>query len=66
MLAFDSAPSPARAAVDRLPRDLRTVLLLRIVSGLSVARCVQLLCVTEEEVRLRQHRALHLLRDGID
>ncbi|CAM4006476.1 sigma factor-like helix-turn-helix DNA-binding protein [Tsukamurella strandjordii] len=57
-----SEPSHARASVDRLPRELRTVLLLRIVAGLSVTRCAEVLQLTEEEVRWHQHRALDRLR----
>lgn len=63
MIDSDAAPSRARASlVDRLPDELRIVLLLRIVQGRSVAECAQVLTMTEGQVLLTQHRALSVLR----
>ncbi|NMD57046.1 MULTISPECIES: sigma factor-like helix-turn-helix DNA-binding protein [Tsukamurella] len=63
MIDSDAAPCRARVtAVDRLPDELRIVLVLRIQQGRSVAECADVLMMTEDQVRLVQHRALSVLR----
>lgn len=63
MIDSDVPPRRARGtAVDRLPDELRIVLVLRILQGRSVAECAEVLLMTEDQVRLVQHRALSVLR----
>lgn len=51
--------------MDRLPDELRIVLVLRIVERRSVPRCAEILGMTEEQVRLTQYRALSVLRSQL-
>lgn len=63
MIDSDVPPRRARGTVvDRLPDELRIVLVLRILQGRSVAECAEVLLMTEDQVRLVQHRALSVLR----
>jgi RNA polymerase sigma-70 factor (ECF subfamily) len=49
-------------AILSLPESARTVLMLRVVEGLSSAETAESLGVTEESVRVRLHRARALLQ----
>ena len=49
-------------AVDRLPEDYRTVVVLRIVEELSIAETAECLDITIETVKTRLHRGRALLR----
>lgn len=51
-----------RALLDGLPERMREVLVLRVALGLSVRQAAQMLGLTEETVRVTQHRALRRLR----
>ena len=58
--AYDGLP--LRAAVSRLPEDLRAVIILRFFAGLSQAETAAALEVPQGTVATRQRRALQLLR----
>ncbi len=49
-------------AIDDLPQDFRTVLVARIVEGMSVDETAALLGIRPETVRSRLHRARRMLR----
>jgi RNA polymerase sigma-70 factor (ECF subfamily) len=49
-------------AIDELPQDFRTVLVARIVEGMSVDETAALLGIRPETVRSRLHRARRTLR----
>jgi RNA polymerase sigma-70 factor (ECF subfamily) len=50
-------------AIERLPAQYRTVVLLREVEGLATAEAAEALDVSEDVVKTRLHRARALLRD---
>lgn len=52
----------ARELLDTLPDRMREVLVLRVALGLSARRAAELLGMTEQTVRVTQHRALRKLR----
>jgi len=72
-----TSPDPERAAatsevrqlletlVDGLPQPSRTVFLLRDVEGMSTAETSEALGITEENVKVRLHRARAALRNGL-
>ena len=49
-------------AIDELPQDFRTVLVARVVEGMSVEEAAALLGIRPETVRSRLHRARRMLR----
>ena len=49
-------------AIDELPQDFRTVLVARVVEGMSVNETAALLGIRPETVKTRLHRARRLLR----
>jgi RNA polymerase sigma-70 factor (ECF subfamily) len=51
-----------RALLEHLPERMREVLVLRVGLGLSVREAAALLGLTEQTVRVTQHRALRRLR----
>lgn len=53
-------------ALDRLPEGLRAVFMLREVEGLSTAETARCLTLTEDNVKVRLHRARAALRREID
>lgn len=55
-----------REAVEVLPDPLRSVFCLREVEGLSTGQTADLLGLTEENVRVRLHRAKRSLRQRLD
>jgi RNA polymerase sigma-70 factor (ECF subfamily) len=55
-----------RAAIDELPDNYRTVLLLRDIEELDTAETAELLGVTPNAVKIRLHRARLALRERID
>lgn len=57
---FDALP--LREAVERLPRDLRAVVVLRYFSGYTLAETAEILSVPQGTAATRQRRALALLR----
>ncbi len=55
-----------RDAIDRLPTNYRTVLLLRDIEGLSGAETGEKLGITTGAVKVRLHRARQALREILD
>lgn len=55
-----------RATVELLPDPLRTVFCLREVEGLSTEQTAEILDLSEENVRVRLHRAKRSLRQTLD
>jgi RNA polymerase sigma-70 factor (ECF subfamily) len=53
------------AAVDELPEPYRLVFMLREVQELSVAETAESLGISEENVKVRLHRARAALREGL-
>ena len=53
-------------AIDELPASFRTVLVARLVEGLSVEETADLLDLRPETVKTRLHRARTLLRDALE
>jgi RNA polymerase sigma-70 factor (ECF subfamily) len=72
------APGPAEGAangelrelletsIDRLPKDYRTVFVLRDVEGLSTAETAKSLAILEQTVKTRLHRARRQLRSHLE
>jgi RNA polymerase sigma-70 factor (ECF subfamily) len=52
-------------AIGGLPRDYRTVFVLREVEGMSTAETAESLDVSEDVIKTRLHRARGLLRDAL-
>ena len=57
---FDALP--LRQAVERLPRELRSVIVLRYFAGYTLAETAEILSVPQGTAATRQRRALALLR----
>jgi RNA polymerase sigma-70 factor (ECF subfamily) len=55
-----------RDAIDRLPENYRTVLLLRDIEGLDTSEAAQVLGVSANAVKIRLHRARQALRQLMD
>ncbi len=55
-----------RQAIDGLPANYRTVLLLRDIEGLDTAETAEALGVTANAVKIRLHRARQALREQLD
>lgn len=55
-----------REAIDGLPDNYRTVLLMRDIEEMSTAETAQALKITENAVKIRLHRARQALREQID
>jgi len=53
-------------AIDQLPADYRTVLMLRDIEELSTSEVAQVLDISEGAVRVRLHRARQALRKLLD
>ena len=52
-------------AIDKLPDDYRTIFMLRDVEEMSTADAADVLEITEENVKVRLHRARALLRNSL-
>ena len=52
-------------AIEGLPRDYRTVFVLREIEGMSTAETAESLGVSEDVIKTRLHRARGLLRDAL-
>jgi RNA polymerase sigma-70 factor (ECF subfamily) len=61
-LARQEEQAAVRAAIDRLPEQHRTVLLLRDIEGLETAEVAGQLGISANAVKLRLHRARQALR----
>ena len=57
---FDALP--LQEAVERLPRELRSVIVLRYFAGYTLAETAEILAVPQGTAATRQRRALALLR----
>ena len=53
-------------AIDELPNSFRTVLVARLIEGMSVEETAELLGIVPETVKTRLHRARRLLRDAME
>jgi RNA polymerase sigma-70 factor (ECF subfamily) len=53
-------------AIDELPDSFRTVLVARLIEGMSVEETAALLGIVPETVKTRLHRARRLLRDAME
>ena len=51
-----------RAAIDRLPLKMRTIIILRDLAGFSTRETARILYVSEANARVRLHRARNVLR----
>jgi len=54
------------SAIDQLPTDFRTVLIARVLEGMSVEETAELLDIRVETVKTRLHRARRLLRLAVE
>jgi RNA polymerase sigma-70 factor (ECF subfamily) len=52
-------------AIDELPPTLRTVLMLREIEGMSTAEAAEVLDISEENLKVRLHRAKAILREKL-
>ena len=52
-------------AIDELPEDFRTVLIVRVIEGLSTEEAAELLAIRPETVKSRLHRARRLLKAAL-
>ena len=64
-VAASQAARIIESLVDALPEGGRTVFMLRDVEGMSTAETAQALNITEENVKIRLHRARAQLRQGL-
>ncbi len=64
-LARSQTRRAVRAAIDRLPGNYRTILMLRDIEELSTAEVAQALGLSENAVKIRLHRARQALRAGL-
>jgi RNA polymerase sigma-70 factor (ECF subfamily) len=53
-------------AIDALPEAFRTVLVARVVEGMSLEETADLLCIRPETVKTRLHRARRLVREALE
>jgi len=53
-------------AIDELPNSFRTVLVARLIEGMSVEETAELIGIVPETVKTRLHRARRLLRDAME
>ncbi|MFW5925088.1 MAG: RNA polymerase sigma factor [Myxococcota bacterium] len=61
----DQMATLLEAAIDRLPGSYRLVVMLRDVEQMASAEAAEVLGVTEQNLRVRLHRARALLRDRL-
>jgi RNA polymerase sigma-70 factor (ECF subfamily) len=62
LLAREDVRAEVRAAIDRLPTSYRNVLLLRDIEGLSIKEVAEMLEVSENNAKVRLHRARTALK----
>ena len=53
-------------SIDNLPEAFRTVLIMRVIEGMSIEETAELLQIRPETVKTRLHRARALLRSGLE
>jgi RNA polymerase sigma-70 factor (ECF subfamily) len=66
LLARDDVRAEVRAAIDRLPPSYRNVLLLRDIEGLSIKEVAEMLELTENNAKVRLHRARTALKKQLE
>ena len=66
LLARDDVRAEVRAAIDRLPTSYRNVLLLRDIEGLSMTEVAEMLEVSENNAKVRLHRARTALKKQLE
>jgi RNA polymerase sigma-70 factor (ECF subfamily) len=54
------------AAIDELPSGFRTVLVARVLEGMSVEETATVLAITPQTVKTRLHRARRMLREAVE
>ena len=53
-------------AIDDLPESFRTVLVARLIEGMSIEETAELFGILPETVKTRLHRARRLLKDAME
>jgi RNA polymerase sigma-70 factor (ECF subfamily) len=66
LLARADVRAEVRAAIDRLPASYRNVLLLRDIEGLSIKEVADMLDVSENNAKVRLHRARNALKKELE
>ena len=66
LLAREDVRAEVRAAIDRLPTSYRNVLLLRDIEGLSIKEVAEMLEVSENNAKVRVHRARTALKKELE
>jgi len=66
LIARDDVRAAVRAAIDRLPTSYRNVLLLRDIEGLSMKEVAEMLEVSENNAKVRLHRARNALKKELE
>jgi RNA polymerase sigma-70 factor (ECF subfamily) len=66
LIARDDVRAQVRAAIDRLPESYRNVLLLRDIEGLSMKEVAEMLELTENNAKVRLHRARTALKKQLE
>jgi RNA polymerase sigma-70 factor (ECF subfamily) len=65
-LEREETRATVRAAIDELPENYRTVLLLRDIEDLDTAEAAEALGITPNAAKIRLHRARQALRELLD
>jgi len=65
VLDYDAMITTLQSAVNTLPKEMRTIVQLRFVEGLSSKQVAARLGMSEANVRVIQHRALRKLREKL-
>ena len=66
LIGRDDVRAEVRAAIERLPASYRNVLLLRDIEGLSMTEVAQMLEVSENNAKVRLHRARQALKKALE
>ncbi len=66
LIARADVRAEVRAAIDRLPASYRNVLLLRDIEGLSIKEVAEMLEVSENNAKVRLHRARNALKKELE
>jgi RNA polymerase sigma-70 factor (ECF subfamily) len=66
LIAREDVRAEVRAAIDRLPASYRNVLLLRDIEGLSIKEVAEMLGVSENNAKVRLHRARNALKKELE
>ena len=66
LIGRDDVRAEVRAAIERLPTSYRNVLHLRDIEGLSMTEVAQMLEVSENNAKVRLHRARQALKKALE